>query len=78
MKRFTNIVENIPADREITEFVSPHPQIRTVFVGAAKERFDRENADGKLAERIKTYLITTYPKPSVRRFSGMGGVLSAT
>ena len=62
MKRFTNIVENIPADREITEFVSPHPQIRTVFVGAAKERFDRENADGKLAERIKTYLITTMAK----------------
>ena len=26
----------------------------------------------------KNYLITTYPKPSVRRFSGMGGVLSAT
>ena len=26
----------------------------------------------------KGFLITTYPKPSVRRFSGMGGVLSAT
>ena len=26
----------------------------------------------------KIFLITTYPKPSVRRFSGMGGVLSAT
>jgi hypothetical protein len=56
MKRFTNIVENIPEDREIAEFVSPHPQIHTVFVGAAKERFDRENADGKLAERIKAYV----------------------
>ena len=56
LRRFTNIVENIPEDREIAEFVSPHPQIHTVFVGAAKERFDRENADGKLAERIKAHV----------------------
>ena len=56
LRRFTNIVENIPEDREIAEFVSPHPQIHTVFVGAAKERFDRENADGKLPERIKAHV----------------------
>jgi hypothetical protein len=56
MKRFTNIVEDIAEDRDIAEYVSPHPQIKTVFVGTAKVRYDRENADGKLQERIKTHV----------------------
>ena len=53
MKRFTNVVEYIPEDREIAEFVSPHPQIHTTFIGRARERYERENADGKLPERIR-------------------------
>ena len=39
---------------------------------------EQDTSGLKPSELLKKYLITTYPKPSVRRFSGMGGVLSAT
>lgn len=56
LKQFVNYVHSIPEDREIAEFVSPHPQIKTVFLDQAKERYDRENADGKLEARIREYV----------------------
>ena len=62
----------------IFEFTDDENEIIELAKQLFEEDLYRAQTFSKRTINSIIYLITTYPKPSVRRFSGMGGVLSAT